>query len=316
MIHPAFSGLKSIVLAGVASLSLLAPVQALAQTAATPAVATPGTYAPAGSGAALWVVRDEDSTLYLFGTFHALRSDIAWRTERVDRAFASADDYWFEIADLNDMSEAIPIIQAKGVSPDRPLSSLLTPSEMESLDKAARSVGMSSTQLNPLRPWMVSLNLAVATITQAGFEPANGGDQVLHALAAATGKPIKGFETAGQQVSMLADMDEAVQLQVLRLSLKEFDKGTELLNQMVQAWGSGDVAALDQLTSEESRSAAPEMYEAIFTRRNQDWARQIQTLMAGSGTHFIAVGAGHLAGPDSLQVQLEKMGIRSERLTD
>jgi uncharacterized protein YbaP (TraB family) len=54
----------------------------------------------------------------------------------------------------------------------------------------------------------------------------------------------------------------------------------------------------------------------MLTRRNQAWADRIQTLLAGSGTTFISVGAGHLAGADSLQAQLEQRGIRVERLSD
>ena len=81
---------------------------------------------------------------------------------------------------------------------------------------AARTVGASAAQLEPLRPWLASLQLALASITKAGYVPANGGDQILHARAAATGKPIKGFETAPQQIGFIADMSEDAQLAMLR----------------------------------------------------------------------------------------------------
>lgn len=307
----------------VASLAMLAPPAALAQAQAVapepapelaPELAPVGTYAAAGSGAALWVVGDADSTIYLFGTFHALRPDVAWRTQAVDKAFAEADEYWFEIADLTDMGGAVPIIQAKGLSPERPLSSLLTAEEMASLDEAARSVGTSAAQLEPMRPWLASLTLAVATITRAGYRPEHGGDQVLHAMAEATGRPIRGLETMAQQVGFLADLDEAEQLQNLRTALDQFEKGTELLDQMVTAWSTADLEGLDQLAADDLRRDSPTLYEVLFTRRNQNWAKQVEAILAGSGTQFIAVGAGHLTGPDSLQVQLEKRGILARRI--
>lgn len=306
--------IRSALTVGAALSALLLAPSAMAQSPSAASAAVIA--APAGSGPGLWVVKDEDSTLYLFGTVHVLKPDTPWGTARVDQAFASADEYWFEIADLSDQSGVMPIIQAKGVSPDRPLSSLLTADEMADLDAAARTVGATAAQLDPLRPWLASLQLALASIQKAGYVAANGGDQILHARAAATGKPIKGFETAPQQIGFVADMTEEAQLALLRSGLKEFDQADAMLGRMVSAWSTGDVEALDRLIGQEMKAESPEMYAVMLTRRNQAWADQIQTLLAGSGTVFISVGAGHLAGADSLQAQLEQRGIRVERLND
>lgn len=305
--------LRGLLVAGAAALSFLVPTVALAQEAAPSA--SVGTYAVQGQGPGLWVVRDEDSTLYLFGTFHALKPDTAWRTASMDAAFASADEYWFELANITDTSAVVPIVQQKGLSPTRPLSSLLSSEEMASLDRAAKSVGLTAAQLDPMRPWFAGLSLGVATITQAGYRPEHGGDTILHTMAEARGKPIKGFETMAQQVGFFADLDEDKQVEQLRSSLKEFDAGPEQLHKMVTAWSTGDVQALDDMIGATTRVQAPETYDIIFTKRNKDWAEQVAKILEGSGTVFIAVGAGHLAGPDSLQAQLEARGIHAERLT-
>ncbi|MNH51952.1 TraB family protein [compost metagenome] len=292
---------------------LLAP-SAVAQTpVAAPAAVTA---APGGSGPALWVVKDADSTIYLFGTVHVLKPETPWGTARVDQAFASADEYWFEIADLANQDGVMPLIQAKGISPDRPLSSLLTAEEVADLDAAARTVGATAAQLDPLRPWLASLQLALASIAKAGYVPANGGDQILHARAAATGKPIRGFETAPQQIGFIADMSEDAQLAMLRSGLKEFDQADAVLGRMVTAWSTGDVDGLDVLIGQEMKAESPEMYAVMLTGRNDNWADQIQTLLAGSGTAFISVGAGHLAGEDSLQAKLAQRGVTATRVTD
>lgn len=296
---------------------LLAPTApAFAQTA--PAAADPAAVvaAPAGSGPRLWVVKDADSTLYLFGTVHVLKAETPWGRARLDQAFASADEYWFEIADINDVAGAVPIIQTKGVSPDRPLSSLLTAEERADLDAAARSIGATAAQMDPLRPWFAALQLAMASITKAGYLPQNGGDQVLHARAAATGKPIKGFETMPQQIGFIADMTEEAQLAMLRSGLKEFDQAPEFLGRMVGAWSTGDVDALDTLIGQEMKAHSPEMYEVMLTRRNADWTDQIMKMLEGSGTAFISVGAGHLAGADSVQAMLAARGVTIEEVRD
>jgi uncharacterized protein YbaP (TraB family) len=61
------------------------------------------------------------------------------------------------------------------------------------------------------------------------------------------------------------------------------------------------------------RSASEEIYQALLVRRNANWADQIQTLLAGSGTTFIAVGSAHLAGDDSVQEILEDRGVTVTR---
>ncbi|RZL56533.1 MAG: TraB/GumN family protein, partial [Sphingomonas sp.] len=54
--------------------------------------------------------------------------------------------------------------------------------------------------------------------------------------------------------------------------------------------------------------------EVPRTDRNARWATWIKQRMARPGTVFIAVGAGHLAGPESVQAQLAKLGVKAERV--
>jgi len=304
-------------LPGLAAASLLAtaPLSALAQDA-TPASApaAPRSVPPAtGAGPALWVIRDADSTLYLFGTVHVLRPDTAWGSAKVDAAFASASDVWFEISNPDDQAAVIPLIQQYGVSPGTPLSSLLTAEELAELDAAARTIGASAAQLDPLRPWFAGLTLSMAPLVKAGYDPASGVELTLKARALAADKPVHGFETIDKQVRILATLPDAVQLSFLRTTLEDFDQATVMLDQMVDAWAEGDVQALDRIAVQEMKADAPEVYDALLVHRNADFADQIQGLLAGSGTVFIAVGAAHLTGEDSVQAMLETRGVEVER---
>lgn len=286
-----------------------APSHAFAQTA--PAV----TVLPAqGSGPALWVIRDADSTLYLFGTVHVLRPDTAWGSAKVDAAFDSADRVIFEISNPDDQAAIQPLIQQYGISPTRPLSSLLTPEEIADLDRAAQSIGATAAQLDPLRPWLVGLSLSLAPVVKAGYDPKSGVELILKARAEAAGKPITGFETIDKQVSILAGLSESTQLDFLRATLDEFDNAATELDDLVAAWASGDVAGIERLGVDEMRDSSEEVYQALLVRRNADWAEQIDTLLDGSGTVFIAVGSAHLAGPDSVQALLEQRGIEVDRV--
>jgi uncharacterized protein YbaP (TraB family) len=297
---------------GLAGAVAFQPVAAFAQAAVAPASAVRAVPQAEGAGPALWVVRDADSTLYLFGTVHVLRPTTAWGSARVDAAFDSADQVWFEISNPDDQAAIMPLIQQHGLSPDRPLSSLLTAEEMTVLNTIAASAGMPAGQIDIFRPWLAGLALSVAPLMKAGYDPRSGVELVLKARAEAAGKPIQAFETIDKQVGILAGMSEADQLASLRLLMESWGDATAELDGIVAAWASGDVKALEALAVDEMQVETPALYEALLVRRNTDWANQIQTLLEGSGTVFIAVGAAHLAGDDSVQEILGDRGVTVE----
>ncbi|QCQ97198.1 TraB/GumN family protein [Brevundimonas sp. SGAir0440] len=283
------------------------PADALAQTAA------PAAPAPIqGDGPALWVVKDADSTLYLFGSVHVLRPTIGWSSPRVEAAFDSASDIWFEISNPDDQAAIMPLIQQRGLSPETPLSSRLTPQENAELAAAAQAMGASAAQLQPMKPWLAALSLSVAPLIKAGYDPKSGVELVLKARAEAAGKPIHGFETIDKQIGILAGLPDDVQLVFLRETLKDYENAATKLDEMVEAWARGDVATLNRVTITEMKDASPALYQAVLVDRNTDWANQIQTLLEGSGTAFIAVGAAHLTGDDSVQAILQKRGVTVE----
>lgn len=299
---------------GLAAALVLGPTRAFAQAAApaTPAAVRAVPQAT-GAGPALWVIRDADSTLYLFGTVHVLRPTTAWGSPRVDAAFDSADQVWFEISNPDDQMAIIPLIQQHGVSPDRQLSHLITTGQLNLLDSAARSIGSTALQMDVYRPWLAALTLSIAPLTRAGYDPKSGVELTLKARADAAGKPVHGFETIDKQVRILAGMPESEQLAFLGSTLESYEDATVELDRMVEAWAAGDLATLEAVGVEEMQSESPGLYRALLVQRNTDWADQIQTLLAGSGTTFIAVGAAHLAGDDSVQEILEDRGLTVTR---
>ena len=53
-------------------------------------------------------------------------------------------------------------------------------------------------------------------------------------------------------------------------------------------------------------AASPELTQALIKRRNANWTKWIEQRMASPGSVLIAVGAGHLAGKDSVVEMLKK----------
>ncbi len=296
---------------GLAAAIAFQPARAIAQTAApAAAVAEPRAIPRAdGTGPALWVVRDADSTIYLFGTVHMLRPTTAWGSERVERAFAEADALWLEISNPDDQAALLPLIRQHGVDPTQRLTLKLSSGELTLFDNAARTLGADAMTMDNLRPWLAALTLSVAPLTRAGYDPASGVELILKARAEAAGKPVNGFETIDEQVRILAGFPEDDQMAFLTSTLDAFEDAPVELDRLVEAWARGDVAVIEEMGVEDMREASEELYQALLARRNANWAGQIEEMLAGEGTAFVAVGAAHLAGDDSVQRLLEQRGV-------
>ena len=289
--------------AGLLAVALLAG--STAPAAAQDAVAVP---TAEGQGPALWVVRDADSTLYLFGTMHLLRPTTGWGTERVDRAFASASRLIVEVDGARDPAILAPIIREHGLSPERPLSSLLTDGEVAALDEAAGAMGSSAANMDAMRPWLAGVSVQSASIIRAGYAVESGVEPVLTARARTAGMAVSGFETPDEQIRMLSGFPEEGQLAFLRRALSSFDKAQTDIDTLVEAWAAGDIETVRAVAVDPLR-ATPLLYNALLVRRNTNWANQIETLLEGSGVAFIAVGVMHLAGDDSVQEILRTRGV-------
>ena len=262
---------------------------------------------------AMWVIKDSDSTIYLIGTLHLLKHDAEWNSEKVKKTVGESTELWLEVAELDNQAAMRPLIATHGKDPDRPLSKKLNQEQRKKLGKLAATYGLPVATLEPMQPWLAAVVLAGMPLAKAGYDPQAGIDRKLKAQAEAEGDKIHGFETVLQQVRMLADLPEKTQIAFLIEVLDDLEEGLELVDKLAKAWIDGDTETIARLGVEEMRKEAPVVYKKLFVDRNVAWSEKIVEILNGSGVQQIAVGAAHLAGPDSVQVQLEKRGIKVER---
>ncbi len=264
---------------------------------------------------AMWVVKDADTTIYLFGTFHALPEGLNWNLGAVKSAFESADLLKLEIATLNsDNTEVQAIVAQKGRLPDgQKLSDGLSDRQKSELARIIREANIQPAALDGFRPWLAGIYLSTTLMQRMGMDPTKGVDKTLDGLARARNMPVEGFETTAQQIGFLADLDDANQRAILVSTLEDWDQYTTQIDALVAAWASGNTGKIDRLISGSLRKQ-PDLARVLLTDRNRRWADWIAARMATPGTVFVAVGAGHLAGRDSVQSFLVPRGIRAKRV--
>ena len=261
----------------------------------------------------MWVVSDADSEITLYPTLHILPPEIEWKSDELTRRLAEAEEVWFEIepGSENDPSLQQAMLQL-GMAPGSSISKDLTEAEIATLKEAIAPIGMPFQAVDQMRPWLVSTFVSVGALIDKGFDPNAGVEKHLTEMTA--GKTYRALETAAGQMQMMASIPEDTQMLMLREALGEMDESIEELEEIVDDWAAGDVTDLaDELLSE-MKLETPIAYETIFTARNKSWVDQIEAEMKGSGTDFIAVGAGHLVGEDGVPAMLRARGYTVTRL--
>jgi len=273
-----------------------------------------GLAAPATAEPALWAIRDQDSTIYLFGTIHVLKPSTQWRSPRIDQALKASDDLVIEVLGADDPAVMQPLVMQYGLDRATPLSRKLSPQDLKRAQALAQAAGMPPQAMEVMRPWLASISLAMLPVIKAGYDPRSGVEQVVSAEMKAAGKPASSLETAEQQIRFFADMSTPVEVEMLRATLDDAEAGPAKIDDMVAAWAAGDIQVLEEQFITEMKTNYAEVYGVLLTDRNRDWAGQLKTKLDGSGVSFVAVGAGHLVGPDSLQAQLATLGVQTERV--
>jgi uncharacterized protein YbaP (TraB family) len=264
---------------------------------------------------ALWLVKSPTATVYLFGTVHVLPENTRWHYPALDEALAASSALYVE-EDDDDPATMQPLVMQYGMDARHPLSARLDDADRARLDGAAKAIGLpgGAAALDPMKPWLAALTITVAPIVKAGYDPASGADRQLEQEFRAAGKPVDAFETAERQIRYFADLPPSLQTDLLRNVLDDYAKGPAQIRTLVHAWQAGDVATIAKTVNGSMREHYPGLYKALLVERNRNFARQIAALLQRGGTVFVAVGAAHLAGPDSVQAQLAKLGIATRRV--
>lgn len=238
---------------------------------------TPPTQNPAADAhPAMWVVRDADTTIYLFGTIHTHDGRANWFDHRVRQAFDASDTLVLETI----VPKIVPV------------------------------------SVEPAGSGLAAAHAAVGTARTLGMSVELGADQVLRRAADSVGKPVIGLESFTQQLQMYRALPSPARPAAAAgpASTAQPDPAlAPFLRNMVDGWNRGDASIIAAVVGQVQRQS-PEAYKRLFADRNAAWAEWIKARLAQPGTVFVAVGTGHLVGADSVQARLAVAGIASARI--
>jgi len=271
--------------------------------------------APQTARPALWEVSDADTTIYLFGTIHLLPEHLQWRTAKFDQALNSSQQLVVETIVDQQHPEALQAAEfslgfSKGLPP---IAQRVPPDKVAKLRTAIAATGVPEKMFDQMDTWLAAIQLLGVQFRSMGLKGSDGPEEILRQQFLAQQKPIGQLETNVEQFGYFDRLPEKAQRSLLEGALEQPTGMDTEYNAMLASWSRGDVKHIAS-TFNHDLADSPDLRQTLLEQRNANWTKWIEQRMAQPGTIMIAVGAGHLAGKESVIAMLEKGGYRVRRL--
>jgi uncharacterized protein YbaP (TraB family) len=291
---------------------LLSAILGLTSLAERPALAEAPIQTPSVPKPALWKVADADTTIYLFGTIHALPVSVQWLNGPVEQALAASDQLVTELPDTPPEEMQAAVASNAMLPAGKTLRALLSPAQKAKYEAALASFGAQPQAYDSVEPWFAAIALTSLPLLRDGYTAENGVEEKIAERAKALGKPRTGLETAAYQLHMFDSLPMEVQKNYLMEVIDGLPTIDKDLAAIIEQWKVGNAEKLADLLNDKDDD--PRMTAALLTGRNKVWTQWVKTRLDQPGTVFMAVGAGHLAGKDSVQEMLARSGVTVTRV--
>jgi len=265
----------------------------------------------------LWRIDGEGGRVYLLGSMHMLQPSDYPLAPEVLAAQADAEELVFEVdpAEMRSGASSGQMMRLGALPTGESLQQHVSTETWQALQGYVDGGGfLPMSAIERMRPWFLSVTLAIMEMQRAGLNPAHGLDQHFMRQQARDGKPAAGLEAVSDQLALLSGGSDAEQEQQLRQTLDQLADFDGYIGRMHALWRSGDADGLHAMIAAEMKDY-PALYRRMFVDRNRAWIPRIEAHIADAGDELIIVGAAHLPGEDGVIELLRARGHRVERVT-
>jgi uncharacterized protein len=263
----------------------------------------------------MWVAEGSSNHVYILGSIHLLRAQDHPLPGVIDDVYDDAETLFMELDmdDLDPLHLQATINRLGLLDEGTSLSDVMGDELYEEAAAAAAELDIPLEMLQRAEPWFAAITVEQLALSRIGFNPAYGVEMHLVQKASSDGKTIYGLESVEQQLGYLDGLSVGAQQDLLMQTLTESADIREIMDDLILAWRSGDVAYLER-TLLDDVSGYPELYNTIVANRNRLWANKIDELLEQSEDYLVVVGALHLVGEDGVPRLLEQRGVSIEQM--
>ena len=194
-----------------------------------------------------------------------------------------------------------------------PLAARVPADKRAALASAVAKSGLPPEAFDKLETWAAAFLLLGVQFNDLGLDPGSGVESALKKQFEAGGKPIGQLETNAEQLGFFDRLSEDAQRKFLATVVEDPASMKPQFAAMISSWSRGDVKGIADSFNDDLGDS-PELKDALLVQRNANWARWVKGRLDQPGTVLVAVGAGHLAGDQSVLKLLEGQGVRITRV--
>jgi uncharacterized protein len=258
------------------------------------------------------------ATSYLLGTMHVSDKRITSMPAPAQKALGAASTVALEIENMSPAA----IMKAASAAPQlmvymdgSRLDQRLSKAEFEQVSTLLGKTGMPAQMSYVLRPWMISIILAVPECERQRVAAGQHTlDQKIATAARKQGTPVVGLETVEDQLRSMAKVPEKDQLAMLRASLTFIKQRENFFETLIQVYVKRDLGVILALSDGMAKIAGlknsgfASFSRELIIKRNRKMLKNSLPIV-GKGGAFVAVGAAHLIGETGLVALYRKAGF-------
>jgi uncharacterized protein YbaP (TraB family) len=260
---------------------------------------------PMEKSSLLWKIKGPgvENGCYLFGTMHLIEKEYFIFPKKLEKMVSKSDVLVMELKGLPNQLEAQNYLMLE----EGTFFDYFTEEQKDSiLDWAKAELNMSPTafekSFSGMKPFVV-----VQVATQLHFMgKTESYEMSFNDIALANNIPMEGLETIADQMKIFDDLSKDQQAEMVMEGARNPDEGVEMTERMMKLYTTQNVDSLFLMIQDEGGVLADEQ-SSFLDQRNENWIPKIEEIITTKSA-FIAVGAGHLGGPNGVIRLLEKKG--------
>ena len=259
----------------------------------------------------IWEVKSPTTRVYLFGTIHVGKRAFYPLPEPVEAALDASARLVVE-ADITRSPSPEQMAPLISYTPPDSLEKHLPKPLYERLQAQLVRLRVPLDAVRPMRPFIVGGLLSIGEFSRLGYDMNLGVDSYLITRAREAGKPVLELESSEAQLKMMSNMPADLQEAFLDNAVTTLEAGrtADQVTGMVNAWQIGDASLMQDVVQDVNRGLRQisRLDEVLLHGRHDEMKKKIEGYLAGSESHFVAVGSLHLVGPRGLLQALKAKG--------
>jgi len=257
------------------------------------------------SSSLLWEISGDkvQSPAYLFGSMHMMPKEDFYFPESLSDKVKSSDVLVMEIGGISEQMKGMQLMMLDSGN----LYDYFTEPQLDTLfNYTEKHLDYTEDQMRAMFGKMKPFVLLQLFSKESFGENPESYELTLEKIAKESEIEVKGLETIEEQMGFIDNMSNEDQVEMIMSTMREGGTDNNEIEKLIEIYKGQDIEKIHQYITESELSSG-KFEDNFLNNRNKDWIPSIRKIIKKKKA-FIAVGAGHLGGPNGVLQLLRDAG--------